>query len=162
MILWGEMGEVTEFNRGMRSCILIGKNSLHKVFRAHRTLELRNSVLVSEVEGHERRFAQFQEYRATRGLQVAIGLTLGYPPKCVEWFDLPEHDRRVKVYTGSVGSLHFVFPENLMNYVREYFAPKEVSIKWWENYSYRGAGTYLFTRKHMAVWETNSDNKEDC
>lgn len=162
MVLWEE---IDEFNRGLRSCVLINKNSLQEVFRAHRTLELkelRNSVLVSEVEGHERRFAQFQEYHATRGLQVAIGLTLGYPPKCVEWFDLPEHDRRVKVYTGSVGSLHFVFPENLMNYVRDYFAPKEVSIKWWEDYSYRGAGTYLFTRKHMAVWETNSDVKEDC
>lgn len=139
MIHWDE---IDEFNAGIRTCILINKNDLKQVIKDHRILELDNGVLVSQVGGHERRFSDFNQYVKDSNIQIALGLTLGYPPKCVAWFDLEEHDRNIKVYIGYIGSLHFVFPETLIEYVKEYFANEQLRIEWWQDYQYHGTGEY--------------------
>lgn len=140
MVHWEE---IDDFNSGSRKRILINKEDLPKLTRAYRVISIHESVLVSTVEEYPYLALDFFKYYKAYSLQKALGLTLGYPPKCVEWFDLADHDRRVKVYLGSVGSLTFVFPETLMEYVKDYFAPVDVFIREFEGYTYRGAGTYL-------------------
>lgn len=78
--------EVNDYNSGLRDCILLDKMELALVGEVKGTgVDLGHGVLVCKTEEIAQRFISLAE--ESDSATYALGICLGYPPKCVEWFE---------------------------------------------------------------------------
>ena len=104
-----EKSEVDAYNAFERDAVFVSRESMKKIDEVDTAFlitpldNLNNSVLVLR---YEYAFVQFLKDYHEKGAHYAIGIALGFPPKCVEYFDSDSkvfkkiEDRRF-VYVGS-------------------------------------------------------------
>lgn len=111
--------ETMAFNLGLRDTIFIKISELKNVVRAHFSTSVigRGCILVvSKLEQLSEFFNLSREY----GEDYALGIILGYPPKCVDWFvnSTMEEHRTCKGVHG--GSFSFKCPKELFSSAKDY------------------------------------------
>lgn len=112
--------EVSAFNKGTRTAILLNKTNpiLNLIQRPYKKLDLGQNSLFFAKTG-----AQINELKhllATENSDVAIGLSLGYPPECVYWFDKASQDELRTTPVAIFDNFRFKCPESLFPYAKEY------------------------------------------
>lgn len=112
--------EVSAFNKGTRTAILLNKTNpiLNLVQRPYKKLDLGQNSLFFAKTG-----AQIKELKhllATENSDVAIGLSLGYPPECVYWFDKASRNELRNTPIAIFDNFRFKCPESLFPYAKEY------------------------------------------
>lgn len=111
--------DIKAFNdkREGRNAIYVNTNYSSKVTRDCFHLILKRGSLFTSTK---EQLDKFRKDREAHGLDYALGMVLGYPPKCVEWFS--RTSRQEHLQTGGLhgGSFSFKCPDSLMDYAKDY------------------------------------------
>ena len=110
--------EIEAFNNGHRDSILILKSSLNKIKRGHSMLEV--GALGVLVVDSQQKIHEYTDMVNEYGEDYALGVILGYPPKCVLRFSGASRIERKDFGRLSSGSFNFMCPEELKNYAVNY------------------------------------------
>lgn len=110
--------ETVAFNLGLRDAIFIGTPELKRVVREHFASSVgKNGILVvSKLE----QLAEFSKLSGKHGKDYALGIMLGYPPKCVNWFVNSTMEEHIACKDADGGSFSFKCPEHLFDYAKTY------------------------------------------
>lgn len=112
--------EVDAYNEGKRDVILVTERKLEDVIEEGRCARVAHNqwlVYRDSLDGfHCNLLIQ------SKGKAYGLGIILGYPPLCVEWYSKTE--RTELAYHGTLygGSFSFKCPEHLIPYARAYMA----------------------------------------
>lgn len=110
--------ETLAFNLGLRDAIFIGVSELKNIVREHFTTYVYNSgiLVVSKFE----QLCEFSKLSRKHGEDYALGIVLGYPPECVNWFVNSSIEEHVICKYADGGSFSFKCPERLFDYAKTY------------------------------------------
>ena len=110
--------EIEAFNNGHRDSIFILKSSLNEIKRGHSMLEV--GVLGVLVVDSPQKIHEYTDMVNEYGEDYALGVILGYPPKCVLRFSRTSRIERKGFGILSSGSFDFMCPEELKDYAVNY------------------------------------------
>ena len=110
--------EIEAFNNGHRDSIFILKSSLNKIKRGHSMLEV--GALGVLVVDSPQKIHEYTDMANEYGEDYALGVILGYPPKCVLRFSRASRIECKGFGTLSSGSFNFMCPEELKDYAVNY------------------------------------------
>lgn len=117
--------EIEAFNRGERETIFILKSSLSDVKHLCYFITVSEGVLVSRTP---KTIWEYMELNDAVNEDYALGIVLGFPPKCVEWFAKASGTEREICPVFVFESFSFKCPPELNEYATDYYAGKlEVS-----------------------------------
>ena len=98
--------EIEAFNKGHRDSIFILKSSLNKIKRGHSMLEI--GALGVLIVDSPQKIHEYTDMANKYGEDYALGVILGYPPKCVLRFSRASRIERKGFGTLSSGSFNFM------------------------------------------------------
>ncbi|KGH33973.1 hypothetical protein [Lactococcus cremoris] len=110
--------EIEDFNNGDRDSIFILKSSLNKIKRGHSMLDV--GALGTLVVDSPQKIHEYTDMANEYGEDYALGVILGYPPKCVLRFSRASRIERKDFGILSSGSFSFMCPEELKDYAVNY------------------------------------------
>lgn len=110
--------EIEAFNKGHRDSIFILKSSLNKIKRGHSMLEV--GALAVLVVDSSQKIHEYTDMANEYGEDYALGVILGYPPKCVLRFSRASRIERKGFGTLISGTFSFMCPEEHKDYAVNY------------------------------------------
>ncbi|MDT2857963.1 hypothetical protein [Lactococcus lactis] len=110
--------EIEAFNNGHRDSIFILKSSLNKIKRGHSMLEV--GALGVLVVDSPQKIHEYTDMVNEYGEDYALGMILGYPPKCVLSFSSASRMERKGFGTLISGTFSFMCSEELKDYAFNY------------------------------------------
>lgn len=110
--------EIEAFNIGDRDSIFILKSSLNEIKRGHSMLDI--GALGTLVVDSPQKIHEYTDMVNKHGEDYALGIILGYPPKCVLSFTRTTISERKHFGNLSAGSFSFMCPEELKDYAVNY------------------------------------------
>lgn len=110
--------EIEAFNNGHRDSIFILKSSLNKIKRKRSMLEVGDLGIL--IVDSPQKIHEYTDMVNEYGEDYALGMTLGYPPKCVLSFSRSSRMERKDFGRLSSGSFNFMCPKELKNYAVNY------------------------------------------
>lgn len=110
--------EIEAFNKGHRDSIFILKSSINKIKRGHSMLDV--GALGTLVVDSPQKIHEYTDMVSDCGEDYALGIILGYPPKCVLRFSRTSRIERKGFGILSSGSFDFMCPEELKDYAVNY------------------------------------------
>ncbi|QEA60960.1 hypothetical protein [Lactococcus lactis] len=110
--------EIEAFNNGHRDSIFILKSSLNKIKRGHSMLDI--GALGVLVVDSPSKIHEYIDMFNECGEDYALGMILGYPPKCVLSFSRSSRMERKDFGTLISGTFSFMCPEELKDYAVNY------------------------------------------
>lgn len=116
-----EAPEISDFNMKIRDCILITKENIHAIAGDFVATDFNDSSIVIFRTDDLRR--KYHLNCKDRNKWYAVGISLGYPPKCVDWWDsAPRGSNKEIALSPAVhkGSLTFKTPPELLSYAIEF------------------------------------------
>lgn len=110
--------EIEAFNNGHRDSIFILTSSINKIKRGNSMLEVGDLGIL--IVDSPQKIHEYTNMANEYGEDYALGMTLGYPPKCVLRFSRASRIERKDFGTMSSGSFNFMCPEELKDYAVNY------------------------------------------
>lgn len=110
--------EIEAFNNGHRDSIFILKSSLNKIKRGHSMLDV--GALGTLVVDSPQKIHDYINMVSDCGEDYALGIILGYPPKCVLSFCRSSRIERKGFGTLISGTFSFMCPEEHKDYAVNY------------------------------------------
>lgn len=110
--------EIEAFNNGHRDSIFILKSSLNKIKRKRSMLEVGDLGIL--IVDSPQKIHEYTDMVNEYGEDYALGMTLGYPPKCVLSFSRSSRMERKGFGTLVSGTFSFKCSEGLKNYAVNY------------------------------------------
>lgn len=111
--------EIEAFNRGERECILLLEEYLDQIKSSYHIRKFPDGqgVLIAE---SKMSINTFNKLYAMEGMDIALGMVLGYPPECVRWFSKLSSEEKKRAPGINAGSYSFKCPIHLLRYAKEY------------------------------------------
>ena len=110
--------EIESFNIGDRDSIFILKSSLNEIKRGHSILDI--GALGTLVVDSPQKIHEYTHMVNKHSEDYALGIILGYPPKCVLSFSRSSRMERKDFRTLISGTFSFMCPEELKDYAVNY------------------------------------------